>query len=141
MSERLLADFSLASQPGNERVAMQRVVEAIRSLALPSEKLQRLETAVAEATLNAMEHGNHFQDGRPVTVRVLASDTHLCVTVIDLGGANPIPIPQTPDINAKLAGRQSPRGWGLFLIKKMVDEVSDESDGHQHTVCLRVRLD
>jgi anti-sigma regulatory factor (Ser/Thr protein kinase) len=139
-SERLLADFSIASQPGNERIAMRQVAEAVRPLGLASKRLKRLETAVSEATLNAMEHGNHFEATRPVTVRVVASDTALCVTVIDEGGARPIPARDAPDIDAKLAGLQSPRGWGLFLIKNMVDEVSDESDGHTHTVNLRVRL-
>ena len=138
--ERLLTEFTVASQPGNERVVMQRVVDAVSPLALPIEKLRRLETAVSEAALNAMEHGNHFQASQPITVRVLASDNELCVTVLDLGGANAMPTPQTPDLDAKLAGLQSPRGWGLFLIQKMVDEVSDERDGQQHKVCLRVRL-
>jgi anti-sigma regulatory factor (Ser/Thr protein kinase) len=28
-----------------------------------------------------------------------------------------------PDLEAKLSGQQSPRGWGLFLIRNMVDEM------------------
>jgi len=139
-SERLLADFSVASQPGNERVAMQRVSEAVRPLALPLDKLQRLETAVSETTMNAMEHGNRFQADCPVTVQVVASDTLLSVTVVDMGGACVGQVAEVPDLDAKLAGLQTPRGWGLFLIKNMVDEVSDERDGDRHTVCLRVRL-
>jgi anti-sigma regulatory factor (Ser/Thr protein kinase) len=31
--------------------------------------------------------------------------------------------PEIPDLEAKLAGLQSPRGWGLFLISSMVDEL------------------
>ena len=47
--------------------------------------------------------------------------------VTDQGGEKPIPDAVTPDIEAKLAGEQTPRGWGLFLIEQMVDEVRTES--------------
>ena len=38
-------------------------------------------------------------------------------------------------------GSQSPRGWGLFLIKNMVDEAARvRSDGRHHTLELILRL-
>jgi anti-sigma regulatory factor (Ser/Thr protein kinase) len=140
-SQRLLAEFSISSQRGNERIAMERVAEAVEPLDLSPKRLERLKTAVAETTLNAMEHGNNYQPERPVAIRVLASDTQVCVSVIDEGGAHsPFANAEAPDIDLKLAGKQSPRGWGLFLISHMVDEVSDESDGQQHAVHLKLRL-
>ena len=41
---------------------------------------------------------------------------------------------ETPDLDAKLAGLQSSRGWGLFLIQNMVDELHVSSDDRHHTV-------
>jgi anti-sigma regulatory factor (Ser/Thr protein kinase) len=41
-----------------------------------------------------------------------------------MGGGKVIPEATTPDIEAKLAGEQAPRGWGLFLVERMVDEVT-----------------
>ena len=38
-----------------------------------------------------------------------------------------------PDLEAKLEGLQRPRGWGLFLIEKMVDEARVTSDGRATT--------
>jgi anti-sigma regulatory factor (Ser/Thr protein kinase) len=139
-SERLLADFSIPSQPGNERIAIRQVADAVRTLGLSGHRLERLQTAVSEATLNAMEHGNHFEADRPTTVRVVASDRVLVVTVSDEGGVSPTQAPEAPDIDAKLAGCQSPRGWGLFLIRNMVDEVTEETDGCSHHLHLRLRL-
>ena len=55
---RTLAEFSVPSEPGNERLAMKTVAEAIGDLDIRGENLERLKTAVAEATMNAMEHGN-----------------------------------------------------------------------------------
>ena len=46
-----------------------------------------------------------------------------------------------PDLEAKLAGLQRPRGWGLFLIKNMVDELHESRDGEHHTVELVVRVE
>ena len=42
---------------------------------------------------------------------------------------------------AQLAGLQRPRGWGLFLITNMVDDVRESTDGHRHLVELVMRLD
>jgi anti-sigma regulatory factor (Ser/Thr protein kinase) len=44
--------------------------------------------------------------------------------------------PEAPDIERKLAGEQKPRGWGLFLIKNMVDSMDVTSDGTTQTVSL-----
>jgi anti-sigma regulatory factor (Ser/Thr protein kinase) len=137
---RLLAEFSIPSQPGNERIAMRQVAEAVRSLGLAADRLERLETAVSEAALNAMEHGNHFEPDRPVKVRVVASAAELCVTLADQGGGSLITAREEPDLDAKLAGLQSPRGWGLFLIRTMVDEMSDEAVDGVHKIHLRLKL-
>ena len=44
--------------------------------------------------------------------------------------------PEAPDIERKLVGDQKPRGWGLFLIKNMVDSMDVTSDGATQTVTL-----
>jgi serine phosphatase RsbU (regulator of sigma subunit)/anti-sigma regulatory factor (Ser/Thr protein kinase) len=137
---RVLADFAVASEPGNEREVMTRVAAAVEELALSSARLERLKTAVAEATMNAIEHGNRNRSELPVTVRVLASETELRVQITDQGGERAIPEAETPDLEAKLAGLQKPRGWGLFLIKNMVDEMAVTSDDTHHTVELIVRM-
>ena len=46
----------------------------------------------------------------------------------------------TPDLELKLAGEQTPRGWGLFLIKNMVDEMNVSSDDTHHTIELVMNL-
>jgi serine phosphatase RsbU (regulator of sigma subunit)/anti-sigma regulatory factor (Ser/Thr protein kinase) len=136
---RVLADFRVASQPGNERDAMRRVTEAVGD-GLPKDRLERLGTATAEATMNAMEHGNRYDPDLFVAVRVCATDDDVTVRIVDHGGDRDIAPAPAPDIDAKLEGRQSPRGWGLFLIRSMVDEVREDSDGSRHSVELVMRL-
>ena len=55
---RVLAKLSVSSEPGNERLAMERVAAVVKEIGLSEQRLERLKTAVAEATMNAMEHGN-----------------------------------------------------------------------------------
>ena len=142
---RLLAEWSLPSEPGNEHRAMDQVARTIREarlrwpLSVP--RLERLKTAVAEATMNAMEHGNHYRPDLPVDIQVLASDSAIAVRITDRGGNQAIPEALVPDIEAKLAGLQTPRGWGLFLIKNLMDEMHVTSDETHHTIELILYLE
>ena len=141
-ARRTLAELSLPSEPGNERRATEEVARAVSGLGLPQRTLERLKTAVAEATMNAMEHGNRYRPEVPVKIRVLASDADLLVRITDQGGS-PVPDPdkEVPDLEAKLEGLQSPRGWGLFLIKNMVDELRVSGNPNHRALELVMRLD
>jgi anti-sigma regulatory factor (Ser/Thr protein kinase) len=137
---RTLARFSIPSEPGNERMAMQQVTDVITGIALDSSRVEKLKTAVAEATMNAIEHGNKNHAELDVHIDVRVSNNALAVRITDQGGEATIPEAQTPDLEAKLAGLQSPRGWGLFLIKNLVDEMNVTTDGPHHTVELVMQL-
>ena len=139
---RTLADFSLPSEPGSEREAIARVTAAIESLDLVHPRLERLQTAVGEAAMNAMEHGNHYRPELPVTVIVRANASELVVRITDHGSHTTIPpaAGHTPNLAAKLAGEQSPRGWGLFLMRSLVDDVRVSGDATHHTVELVLAL-
>jgi anti-sigma regulatory factor (Ser/Thr protein kinase) len=134
-ARRTLAELSIPSEPGNERRATEEVARAVSGLGLPQRTLERLKTAVAEATMNAMEHGNRYDPEVPVKIQVWLLEERLLVRIIDRGGSPPpSPNAQTPDLEAKLEGMQTTRGWGLFLIKNMVDEVRVSGNPDHHTV-------
>lgn len=135
-----LSSFDIPSVEGNERMAMDKVMEVVAPLNMDATRLDQLKTAVSEATMNAIEHGNKGNPDVPVVVEVVSDDTSLYVRIIDQGGGGEFPEPETPDIAAKLAGTQAPRGWGLFLIKNMVDEMNVSSDDTHHTVELVMHL-
>jgi len=131
-----LGAWSVPSEPGNERVALAQVAAALTNLDLPPDRLHGLNTAVAEATMNAIEHGNQNRPDLPVAIQVLVCATALRVRIIDQGAGPAIPSTTTPDLMAKLAGRQTPRGWGLFLIKSLVDDLQISSTEGQRTIDL-----
>ena len=69
---RIVDDFTIPSVAGNERIAIDRVGDLAEELGVPAPLAERLKTAVGEATMNAMEHGNRFRAEVPVEVRVLS---------------------------------------------------------------------
>ena len=70
----LLVEVVVPSAEGNERLAMEAVGDLVAGWAWRAARVDRLKTAVAEATMNAMEHGSGYAQDRPVTVRVLSAD-------------------------------------------------------------------
>jgi anti-sigma regulatory factor (Ser/Thr protein kinase) len=138
-TRRVFAGFTLPSEPGNERLAMEKVAEAIEDLGPSKQRLERLKTAVAEATMNAMEHGNRYRAEIPVEVQVEVLDRDLMVRITDSGGGSSL-ARDVPDLEAKLGGSQTPRGWGMFLIGRMVDEVRVSGNSDHHTIELVIRL-
>lgn len=132
--EQTLATFSVPSIEGNEVIAIEKVSEAVGQLNLERIKLDRLKTAVGETVMNAIEHGNENDASLQVSVEVKATHAAIRIRITDQGGDKVIPDVETPDLEAKLAGEQTPRGWGLFLIEKMVDEVRTENENGTHTI-------
>jgi serine phosphatase RsbU (regulator of sigma subunit)/anti-sigma regulatory factor (Ser/Thr protein kinase) len=132
-------EFEIPSAPGNERGATERVAAVVADL-LPAARLEKLKTAVAEATMNAMEHGNQYDPDKPVRLKVFVEEASIRVTITDQGGGQPLQSAPTPDLAAKLTGEQSPRGWGLFLIQAMVDEMHVRQENDHHTIELVMYL-
>ena len=137
---RRLDAFELPSEPGNERLALARVAESVQGLGLSDSRLEKLKTAVAEATMNAIEHGNGNRAEIPVEVEVTQAGDEIVVAISDQGGeAHPGGAAEEPDLLQKLDGGQSPRGWGLFLIRNMVDAMDITTNGQRHTIWLTMR--
>ncbi len=132
-----LMAFSIPGEEGNERLAMDRVAAYVDGLGLPPARLERLKTAVSEAAMNAIEYGSQ---GRPevlVDVEVETTAEYIIVRITDRALSGTVPDDaEAPDIERKLAGEQKPRGWGLFLIKNMVDSMDVTTEGDTQTVTL-----
>src|SRR5207253_2765195 len=102
-----LLEFSVPSQEGNECIAMRRVREAVGPLGLPTKTLDNLGTAVAEGTMNAMEHGNRYRADQPVDIKVQTCGGTVAVGITD-HGESPIDLEsEAPDLEKKLASMQT----------------------------------
>ena len=142
-TSEVMAEFELPGALGNERLAMDRVAATVATLDLTPARLERLKTAVSETAMNAIEYGSQGDPTVPVRVSVRRTPTTLQVRIADAGLGGAVPSPgeaELPDLDAKLAGLQKPRGWGLFLIQQMVDHVEVVREGERQTVVLSLDL-
>ena len=90
---QIFAELALSSKPDHGYLSMDPIMEAIRELNLPIPCLERLGQSAAEAVRSAMQHTDEPGPEQKVLVRVLVSR-------------------QVQPIK-----RQSPGGWGCFLIE------------------------
>jgi serine/threonine-protein kinase RsbW len=108
-----------------------------------ADRIEDIKTAVSEATLNAIEHGNALEVSRRVRISLVSARERLEITVQDRSsrpfGANAA-LNAVPSLADKLAGRSPPRGWGLFLIRSLVDHAEFSSTRAGNIVRMVVRL-
>jgi serine/threonine-protein kinase RsbW len=114
-------EVRLPSRLGFEKVAMGTAASVAKLMGFPDDRIEDLKTALAEACINAIEHGNALNDNRCVGVILSVSDEALEVKVMD-NGTGITKAPAKPDIDRKMHGEEDPRGMGMFLIQSLVDE-------------------
>ena len=141
-SKATTVEVRLPSRLGYEKVAMGTASAMAKLLGFPADRIEDLKTAVAEACINAIEHGNRLNEKLSVGVVLSAGDDELEVKVIDDGKGMKTQ-PAKPDIDRKMHGEEDPRGMGMFLIQALVDEaewVSATGTDEQSFVRLVIRM-
>jgi serine/threonine-protein kinase RsbW len=117
-------ELHIPSVMGYEKVAMECAASMAKKMGFTEDRIEDLKTAVAEACLNAIEHGNKMDTGTRVGITLTAEESRLQVTVKDEGkGIGKI---SSPSIESKMEGKDKTRGWGIFLIKSLMNEVKFE---------------
>jgi len=119
---REVIELAVPSRMGLERVAVDAAAAVANLMGFSEDRIEDLKTAVEEACINAIEHGNRQNATVKVLVELIADDSKLQVDIHDQGKGIRGRI-EKPDIDAKIAGKQTARGWGLFLIQSLMDEV------------------
>jgi serine/threonine-protein kinase RsbW len=141
-SKTTTVELRLPTKLGYEKVAMSTAASVAKLRGFPEDRIEDLKTAVAEACINAIEHGNRLNEKLSVGVVLRAQDDALEVKVIDDGtGIRKQPV--KPDIDRKMHGEEDPRGMGMFLIQALVDEAEwvPGSEGKSSYVRLVIKLD
>jgi serine phosphatase RsbU (regulator of sigma subunit)/anti-sigma regulatory factor (Ser/Thr protein kinase) len=114
--------LTIPSRVGYEKLAMNTAAALAELIGFERERVEDLRTAVSEACLNAMEHGNKLYDSNRVEVSFKPARENLTIQIFD-NGAGFAPIASAPDVEKKIRGEENPRGLGLFLIQQLVDAV------------------
>jgi serine/threonine-protein kinase RsbW len=139
MSDEQKFELHVPSRQGAEKIAMDFAATVAKSMAFPADRIEDLKTAVAEACMNAIEHGNKSDASTRVGIRLTVTGDRLQIAVQDRG-AGPGAVP-SPDIESRMAGKVDTRGWGIFLITNLMDEVSFEANEQGNVVKMIIYLD
>jgi serine/threonine-protein kinase RsbW len=141
-SNSTIVELKLPTHLGYEKVAMSTAASLAKLRGFPDDRIEDLKTAVAEACINAIEHGNRLNEKLSVGVVLRAESDSLEVKVID-DGSGIKKQPAKPDIDRKMHGEEDARGMGMFLIQALVDEAEWVTglDGKSSYVRLLIKLD
>jgi serine/threonine-protein kinase RsbW len=111
----------------NELIAANTVEHIARRLAFQPAAINQIKTAIVEACINASEHS--YSPDRKIYQRFRVEDDRLVVTISSRGivptnvGSGNANTTQKEDVE----DRDERRGWGLKLIRTLMDEVEFET--------------
>ena len=135
-------ELRVPSRMGYEKVAMGTAASVAKLMGFPDDRIEDLKTAIAEACINAIEHGNQLNENLSVGVTLSAHD--------DSSRSQSSRRRQRHLEAAIQAGHRPQGAWrgrspgmGMFLIQALVDEAEwvKDSKGTGSYVRLVIRLD
>ena len=120
----ILKDMELVATHTSDVVA--------KHMNLSEEKSAEISMALIEACINAFEHSETKED---IYIHFIISDENLTIKVIDKGVGFDASAIELPNIDQKITDERK-RGWGLMLIKELMDKVDYESDNTGTTLTM-----
>lgn len=133
-------EIRLANQIGYERLAMACSASFAEMFGFPKDRIEDLKTIVAEASINAMQHGNKGRSDAKVIVNFGYQNGIIRVKVIDEGEGIKEK-PPNPNINKIIEEEDTVCGFGLFLIEQLADQVEYRKNaGKGHVVEMALKM-
>jgi serine/threonine-protein kinase RsbW len=137
--EAIMREVTLAlpMMPDMEIEASKTATAIAEAMHMSPDRIDEVRMAVVEACINAFEHSHASDHEVYVTFEVLGKGDpeKLRITVRDTGiGFNPEELGE-PRIEEKLTARRK-RGWGLKIIRGLMDEVEIHSSSGGTTVVM-----
>ncbi|HKH49711.1 MAG TPA: ATP-binding protein [Thermoanaerobaculia bacterium] len=129
--------LALPMVPEMEIEASKTATAIAESMRMSPDRIDEVRMAVVEACINALEHSRSSEKEVFVTFEVVGErdPEKLRITVRDTGvGFSPEEI-EEPTIQEKLKSRRK-RGWGLKIIRGLMDEVEILSGTEGTTVVM-----
>lgn len=114
-----VVEIYIPSELGYEKIPMAAAATVAYRMGFSQDRIDDLKTAVSEAVTNAIEHGNQSNVEIKVLVELTIQDNALTLNVVDQGRQ---PIPAISEERPDRPGHEG--GWGMFLIKQLMDEVA-----------------
>ena len=135
MKKNPTVELKLPILKNMELVATHTSDVVAKHMNLSEEKSAEISMALIEACINAFEHSETKNE---VYIHFIISDDELTIKVIDKGKGFDASKIKIPEIENKINTNERKRGWGLMLIKELMDSVDFESD-HTGTTLTMVK--
>ena len=133
-------ELNLPSKLGYERIAIGGLAAFAKSVGFSSPRIEDLKTSVAEACINAVQHGNKGKPDARVLVAISFQENTLRISVFDEGDGLKGAL-KDPDIERIIENLDPPVGFGVFLMKRLMDKVEfDRTSNHLHEVRMMMKL-
>jgi len=127
-TEILRQDFKIQADASKLSEFRTKLCELCAGEGIPAPALRLIVLAVDEAVSNIIEHATLSEDDRRITISVEIGEKKLTVSIRDRG----LPFDPTPNRREPDQKSYPRRGFGLYLIHKIVDNIAYERtpDGH-----------
>ena len=135
MDKNIPAEIELVIpiMPSMELAASKTAQAVADYLDLDEEKTAEVTMALIEACINAFEHGKG-QDNN-VYIKFILQEEALIIEIKDRGKGFDSTKVEMPEIEKKLHSKRK-RGWGLQLMRELMDDVVIDSDEQGTTITM-----
>jgi len=129
-----MVELEVPSAPEYVSIVRQAVEGIARRMAFDELQIEDLKIAVGEACTNAVKHGCQKDDLQHIAIRCVVMDDGLSVEIRnDITECEKPLVPARPDVTRE-------GGFGLYLIRRLMDEVDIVWDHQTAVVKMLKRL-
>ncbi len=116
--------WKLLSQFGEEKKLINDIRQIISTSDVYYERVEDIMTAVAEACLNAFEHGNKLRADLQICVQMMSDEHGLCFRIYDEGNGFDYTNTSRRPVHSASLSDTSDRGWGMLIITNLADSIN-----------------
>jgi len=136
---RILLNIKLPARLENLGRWTEAASECAREQGFDRKKIGRIELALEEALVNICNYAYPEEPG-DVEVNCQEDDSRFIIEIIDSGNPFDMTSLPAPDLPSSIEERKI-GGLGIFLIKKMVDDVRYRREGNFNILKLTIKRD
>ena len=126
--------LTIPMHPSMELVAAQTGSLIAEANGFDEKCIEEIQLAIIETCINAFEHSK--SDDRRVHIRFIIKDNELVHKITDRGVGFQLDPDKLPPEGESQPQELRKRGWGLELIRNMMDNLYVDSNEHETTITL-----
>jgi len=120
--------LTIFSSPAEVRLIVRFCHDTLDDI-FSEDEMSAVELAVVEAANNIIQHAYKNENGKPLQISIFHCGDHIRIELYDTGIAFDSDTITPPDFNWNGIQDFPEDGWGIFLMNKLMDEVSYSRQG------------